>query len=66
MIGGKFLKGGRLPVLLTLPYFLLSLFFLVLPLIAVAVASFDRGLGSMKAVLSNRVYMAGFTNSLIL
>lgn len=62
----KRLLSGWLPVLLTLPFFLICLFCLVLPLAAVVAASFERGAGSMRAVLSNRVYMVGFWNSFAL
>ena len=57
-------KYRLLPKLLMAPFFLLSLMFLIFPLAALVLSSLSRGLGSFKAVLSNPIYLRGFTNSL--
>lgn len=51
---------------LTIPYFVLCFFFLLMPLSALIISSFGRGLDSIRSVLSNETYLKSFLNSVIL
>lgn len=62
----KLLKPSNLPMLLTAPYFILCLLFLVFPLTAVVISGFGHGLGSMRAVLTKPIYVKSLLNSLTL
>ncbi len=53
-------------LLLTIPFFALCLAFLVLPLSAIVVASFSRGLDSTLSILSKPAYVKSLLNSLYL
>lgn len=57
-------KNQLLPALLMAPFFVLTLLFLICPLIALVVSSLSRGLESFKVVTSNPMYLRDFVNSL--
>ena len=60
------MNKSRKGMILTIPYIVLALFFLILPLTGLIFKSFSQGLGSWIRVLSNPLYMEGFKNSVIL
>lgn len=53
-------------LLLTIPFFILCIAFLVLPLCAIVIASFSRGLGSIVSIFSKPAYVKSLFNSLYL
>jgi putative spermidine/putrescine transport system permease protein len=66
MVNRGNLRAGAINWLLTLPYFILAVCFLALPLAALIVISFGHGLDSLREVVSNGLYFEGFRNSFIL
>ena len=60
------MNKSRKGMILTIPYIVLALFFLILPLTGLIFKSFSQGLGSWIRVLSNPLYIEGLKNSMIL